>query len=299
MSTRKRKVEPEAPPPAGVSASRWAELEDLLDYSFRRPELLELALTHRSFPYEGGQTAATLAIQQVHGWREPRNVPGTDNEQLEFLGDAVLGLMVTEALFAEFQQCGEGDLTRLRASLVSRKRMAEMGEQLDLGKHLLLGRSAELNGIRKKPTVLANAAEAVIAAVYLDARDPASPHAVTAGFGPVRRIVERYLLGPERENLHREIELSGEGRALRDHKTLLQERVQAAGSGKLKYVDTGESGPAHQKRFAVEAHLETEDGVRILSAAEGPSKKEAQQRAAALALEELGPAEVEAARGVA
>ncbi|SEG63216.1 RNAse III [Bryocella elongata] len=298
MSTRKRKAEPE-PTPTDTPPSRWAELEDRLEYRFRRPELIELALTHRSFPYEGGQTAATLAIQQTNGWREPRNVPGTDNEQLEFLGDAVLGLMVTEALFSEFQQCGEGDLTRLRASLVSRKRMAEMGEQLDLGKHLLLGRSAELNGIRKKPTVLANAAEAIIAAMYLDASAPGGEHAATAGFGPVRRIVERYLLGPERENLHRELEASGEGRALRDHKTLLQERVQAAGSGKLKYVDIGESGPAHQKRFAVEAHLETDDGVRILASAEGPSKKEAQQRAAALALEELGPAEVAATRGVA
>jgi len=311
MTTRKRKAEAEPKPTSEPSPmpSQWAELEALLEYSFRRPELLELALTHRSFPYEGGQTSATLAaqqlaIQQTNGWREPRNAPGTDNEQLEFLGDAVLGLLVTEALFAEFQQCGEGDLTRLRASLVSRKRMAEMGEQLNLGEHLLLGRSAELNGIRRKPTVLANAAEAVIAAVYLDARDPGSPYAATAGFGPVRRIVERYLLGPERANLHHELEQSGEGRALRDHKTLLQERVQAAGVGKLRYVDTGETGPAHQKRFAVEAHLESDDGVRVLSTGEGPSKKEAQQRAAALALQvldptDLAPAEVEAARGAA
>lgn len=295
MTTRRRQPSPEADPApqaeAPATPSPWAELEGLLEYRFRRPALLELALTHRSFPYEGGQPSPLLAIQQTHGWREPRNLPGTDNEQLEFLGDAVLGLVVTEALFTEFPHCGEGELTRLRSSLVSRKRMAEMGEQLGLGKHLLLGRSAELNGIRRKPTVLANTAEAVIAAVYLDAREPGGPHAATAGFGPVRRIVELFLLGPERANLHRELESSGEGRALRDAKTLLQERVQASGVGRLRYVDTGDSGPAHQKRFAVEAHLEAADGVRVLAAAEGPSKKEAQQKAAAIALQVLGAAD--------
>lgn len=285
MTTRKRKpaAEPPAPeaPAPEASPSPWAVLEQKLGYRFRRPELLALALTHRSYTYEGGQPANPLALVQTHGWREPRNAPGTDNEQMEFLGDAVLGLAVTEALFAEFQRCGEGELTRLRASLVSRKRMAEFGEHLGLGDHLLLGRSAELNGIRRKPTVLANTAEAVIAAVYLDARESGG---ADAGMEPIRAIVERFLLGPERENLRRELDSAGEGRALRDHKTLLQERVQAANAGKLRYVDTGESGPAHQKRFSVEARLETDDGVRALASAEGPSKKEAQQRAAALAL---------------
>jgi ribonuclease-3 len=301
MTTRRRSAKSSHAEPAAPAAepSRWAELEGRLGYTFRRPQLLELALTHRSFPYEGGQTVPVPGA--LRGSRQPLVCTcafstGTDNEQLEFLGDAVLGLAVTEALFAEFHQCGEGELTRLRASLVSRKRMAELGEQLGLGEYLRLGRSADLNGIRRKPTVLANTAEAVIAAIYLDSRAAGDAPESSHTLDPVRELVERCLLGPERQHLREELASAGGGRALLDHKTLLQERVQASSAGRLRYVDIAETGPPHQRRFVVEAQLEDGGTVRVLASAEGASKKEAQQRAAALALEHLSTGLQEGAR---
>jgi ribonuclease-3 len=252
------------------------ELEGKLGHHFLRPELLELALTHRSHTYEARNGVPAVILPAHPEQRDQRNAPGTDNEQLEFLGDAVLGLVVTEALFREFPQCSEGELTRLRSNLVSRKRMAEMGTELGLGEALLMGRSAEQNGGRRKPALLANAAEAVLAAVYLDAGKD--------GLAALQALAERYLVKPEREAMHAALaEDAGRG-AMRDHKTLLQERVQAEGAGKLRYIDTAQSGPAHQRVFSVEARLENEEGERVLAAAEGSSKKGAQQRAAELAL---------------
>lgn len=252
------------------------ELEVRLGHSFYRPELLELALTHRSYTYEG-RTGVPAVILPAHpDQRDQRNAPGTDNEQLEFLGDAVLGLVVTEALYKEFPDCNEGELTRLRSNLVSRKRMAEMGTELGLGEALLMGRSAEQNGGRRKPALLANAAEAVLAAVYLDAGKD--------GMEVLQRLVERFLVRPEMEAMRAALAKDAGRGAMRDHKTLLQERVQAEGAGKLRYMDTSQSGPAHQRIFSVEARLEDAEGERVLATAEGPSKKEAQQRAAELAL---------------
>lgn len=262
-------VEPE------IGAGR-RELEDKLGHRFRRPELLELALTHRSHTYEARNGVPAVILPAHPEQRDQRNAPGTDNEQMEFLGDAVLGMVVTEALFREFPQCSEGELTRLRSNLVSRKRMAEMGMELGLGEALLMGRSAEQNGGRRKPALLANAAEAVLAAVYLDAGK--------GGLAVLQAIAERYLVRPEMEAMRAAL-AEGAGRgAMRDHKTLLQERVQAEGAGKLRYIDTAQNGPAHQRVFSVEARLEDAAGERVLAAAEGSSKKEAQQRAAELAL---------------
>ena len=258
MATRRGRVAGE-----GGEAGRYAELESRLKHRFARPELLHLALTHRSFAYESrGVDERTAAAE-----------PGTDNEQLEFLGDAVLGLVVAASLFREFPQCSEGELTRLRASLVSRKRMAEVGAELGLGEFLILGRSAEQVGGRRKPALLANAAEAVIAAVYLD-----------GGLKPAAALIERAVIAPEMEALRKAL-AGSTGGALRDHKTLLQERVQATGAGKLRYIDAGQSGPAHQRLFCVEAQLEAQSGTRVLASAEGATKKEAQQKAAELALE--------------
>jgi ribonuclease-3 len=263
-------------------------LESKLDHKFVRPEFLELALTHRSHTYEARNGVPAVILPAHPEQRDQRNAPGSDNEQLEFLGDAVLGLVVTEALFREFPHCSEGELTRLRSNLVSRKRMAEFGLELGLDEALLLGKSAELNGGRRKPALLANAAEAVLAAVFLDAREAGN------GLNAVRELAERYLVQPELEAMRAAIS-SDRGRgALRDHKTLLQERVQAAGIGKLRYVDTAQTGPAHLRQFTVEAQLEHEGTIRVLAEAEGGSKKEAQQRAAELALaswpEDEGPA---------
>lgn|GEM_PF-99950 len=272
-----------------VVGAAQLELEGKLGYEFRRPELLELALTHRSHTYEARNGVPAVILPAHPDQRDQRNAPGTDNEQLEFLGDAVLGLVITEALFREFPHCSEGELTRLRSNLVSRKRMAEMGTKLGLGEALLMGRSAEQNGGRRKPALLANAAEAVLAAVYLDAGKD--------GLAQLQALAERYLVRPEMEAMRAAVaEDDGRG-AMRDHKTLLQERVQAEGAGKLRYIDTAQSGPAHQRVFSVEARLEGEEGERVLAAAEGPSKKEAQQRAAELALTGWDDARSPRARG--
>lgn len=251
-------------------------LEERLGYQFHNRGLLTLALTHRSHMYEERGEDATQA-----------NPPGTDNEQLEFLGDAVLGLVVSELLLERFPECAEGELTRIRAALVSRKRMAEFGADLHLNDHLLLGRSAEASGARERPALLANAAEAVLAAIYLDAiRASASP------LPTIRDLAQRLLVEPETAAIRKALAGAGRG-ALRDAKTLLQERVQAENAGKLRYIDTDQSGPAHDRRFTVEAHLETADGVRVLASAEGSSKREAQQRAAETALSQWNtPAEV-------
>jgi ribonuclease-3 len=256
--------------------AEWCALEDKLGHRFRRPELLALALTHRSHTYEARHGVPAVILPAHPEQRDQRNAPGTDNEQLEFLGDAVLGLVVTEALFREFPQCSEGELTRLRSNLVSRRRMSEMGVELGLGEALLMGKSAEQNGGRRKPALLANAAEAVLAAVYLDADKD--------GLAVLQAIAERYLVQPEMEAMRAAL-ADGAGRgAMRDHKTLLQERVQAEGAGKLRYIDTAQSGPPHERLFVVEARVENADGERVLAAAEGSSKKEAQQKAAELAL---------------
>lgn len=283
MTTGRVRREARQKAAADSRRAEWGELESRLGHNFKNPELLALALTHRSHTYEARHGAPAVIHPAHPEQREQRNVPGTDNEQLEFLGDAVLGLVVTEALFREFPQCSEGELTRLRSNLVSRKRMAEMGIQLGLGQALLMGKSAEYNGGRSKPALLANAAEAVLAAVYLDAGKE--------GLQELRRIVERYLLQPEMAAMRAAV-AQGDGRgAMRDHKTLLQELVQARGLGRLLYADTAESGPPHRRSFCVEARLQSEDGERVLSSAEASSKKEAQQRAAELALQHWYPTE--------
>jgi ribonuclease-3 len=253
-------------------------LEKKLEHKFARPALLELAMTHRSHTYEAKHGVPTVILPAHPEQRDQRNAPGTDNEQMEFLGDAVIGMVVTEALFREFPQCSEGDLTRLRSNLVSRKRMAEMGLALGLDEGLRLGKSAEQNGGRSKPALLANCAEAVLAAVYLDARGQGQD-----GLAAISVLAEKYLVQPELPAMKAAV-FAEAGRALRDHKTLLQEKVQAAGAGRLQYVDIAESGPPHLKRFTVEAQLEQLGEVKVLGQAEGGSKKEAQQRAAEIAL---------------
>jgi ribonuclease-3 len=254
-------------------------LESRLGHKFADPQLLELAMTHRSHTYEARNGVPAVILPAHPEQRDQRNAPGTDNEQLEFLGDAILGLAVTAALFREFPQCSEGELTRLRSNLVSRKRMFEMGEELGLGEALRLGKSAEQNGGRKKPALLANAAEAVLAAVFLDAQAQGAD-----GLAAVQALAETYLVQPELEAMRAAVAVDGNRGALRDYKTLLQERVQASNAGRLRYIDTDQSGPAHLRRFTVEAQLEHGGGTIVLAQAEGGSKKEAQQGAAALAL---------------
>ncbi|MDE1160618.1 MAG: ribonuclease III [Acidobacteriaceae bacterium] len=249
-------------------------LETRLGYTFADLGLLTLALTHRSHVYE-----ARGDFEHVE-----RNEPGTDNEQLEFLGDAVIGMVVSQLLLERFPTRDEGELTRIRSALVSRKRMAELGAVLDLAPALQLGRSAEASGVRDRPALLANASEAVIAAMYLDAgRCGMDPLAA------VRKLAEKLLLEPETAGIEKALEAGGRG-ALRDAKTVLQERVQAENAGRLRYVDIAQEGPAHARTFTIEVRIETDGtATRPLAQAEGTSKREAQQRAAQLALDAWQP----------
>ena len=252
-----------------------------MGYSFADPRLLELALTHSSFIYE-----TRLGRAKANG-DEP-NEPGTDNEQLEFLGDAVLGLVVTELLVRTFPERTEGELTRMRASIVSRKRMAELGEELQLGAALRMGKSAEATEGRQRMAVLANTAEALIGAIYLDVSRSADARARTGekALRTVRLLVQSLLVEPDLPAIRAALDAAPGRGALRDAKSRLQERVQAVGAGKLVYVDAGETGPAHARQFTVEVRLQAVDGaLRGLAMGSGGSKKEAQQAAAELALQ--------------
>jgi ribonuclease III len=236
----------------------------LFDHLFEQPDLLTWALTHRSLAYE----------------TDPESLPNpaADNEQLEFLGDAVLGLAVAESLFRRFPASREGELTRLRASLVSRRHLGEVAARIDLGALLRLGRGEEQSGGRKKPALLANALEAVIAALYLD-----------GGLATARAFIEKHIIEPTLPDLHLAMKagdtFSG---AIGDHKSALQEHLQATGAGQPHYVLTDQSGPDHQKRFRVEVRIEDkEGGSRALAESEGTTKKQAQQDAARLAFQRL------------
>jgi len=236
----------------------------IFDHHFQRPELLTWALTHRSLAYE----------------TKPDTLPdpAADNEQLEFVGDAVLGLAVAEALFRRFPNSREGELTRLRASLVSRRHLGEVAARIDLGALLLLGRGEEQSGGRKKPAILANAIEAVIAALYLDGGLPAA-----------RAFIEKHIIDPAIPDLHLALQsgnaFSG---AIGDHKSALQEHLQSTGAGQPHYALTAQSGPDHQKRFRIEVRInDKEGGFTALAEAEGATKKQAQQEAARLAFQRL------------
>ena len=255
MTTRHKKPgrsQPNDAPPA------------LFDHIFQRPDLLTWALTHRSLAYETNPD--TLPD------------PAADNEQLEFVGDAVLGLAVAESLFRRFPSSREGELTRLRASLVSRRHLGEVAARIDLGSLLRLGRGEEQSGGRKKPALLANAIEAVIAALYLD-----------GGLAAARAFIEKHIIEPALPDLHLALDgsktFSG---AIGDHKSALQEHLQATGAGQPHYVLTDQSGPDHQKRFRVEVRVDDKSGgSRALAESEGTTKKQAQQAAARLAFERL------------
>jgi ribonuclease III len=256
-SRRRPTAQPPSNSPPGLAL--------LLGHAFSNPRLLELALTHRSLSYETdpGQLA------------DPRS----DNEQLEFLGDAVLGLVIAESLYRRFPNSREGELTRLRASLVSRKHLGETALRLALGDHLRLGKGEDRSGGRAKPALLANALEAVIAALYLDGGLPAA-----AAF------IERHILLPALPTLNLALADSDTSShtfsgAVGDHKSALQELLQATGAGQPEYVLTQESGPDHRKRFLVEVRATPPSGTSTaLAQAEGATKKEAQQQAARLAL---------------
>ena len=222
-------------------------LEEVLGHSFKNRELLERALTHKSRVYE-----------------KAAEDPATDNEQFEFLGDAILGFLVSEALVVQHPAFPEGRLSKLKAHLVSASHLHQVALRLQLGHHLLLGRGEEMSGGREKKALLANALEALIAALYLD-----------AGIEPVRLFVVQHIVG--------EAHLPEEGAQLTDHKSALQEMAQALKLPQPRYSIVEERGPEHAKTFLVEVRL----GRDWVSRAEGLSKKSAGQKAAQQILQQL------------
>jgi ribonuclease-3 len=234
-----------------------ADLESALGYAFRNPDLLVRALTHRSLANE----------QATH-------IPA-DNERLEFLGDAVLGLVVAEAMFLLHPDWREGELTRVRARLVSRQHMAEVAASLDLSRHIRLSRGEDRSGLRRRATVLSNTMEAVLGAIFLD-----------GGLEPVRAFVSRHVMGRSAEALAEELR---SGDALGNYKSALQEHLQAAHLGVPVYKVKSESGPDHRKRFLVEVRLKAAEGEpgRPLARGMGTTKKLAEQDAARRALARL------------
>lgn len=253
-------------------------LQARIGYAFRRRELLEQALTHSSLAYERSHGERSQG-ERSHGERsqgQQQDRPQghstqDDNEQLEFLGDAVLGLVVTEHLYRTYPDLNEGDLTQLRAQLVSRKHLGRIARTLQLGEALRLGKGEERNGGRRKAALLSNALEALIAAMYLD-----------GGLEPAGEFVRVHLLAGTLEEM---VEASRAGLAVGDHKSALQEYFQARNLGQPRYAMTSESGPDHQKTFVVALEMKQPDGEsRQLACASGSRKKNAEQEAARLAL---------------
>ncbi|SFM59974.1 ribonuclease III [Thermodesulforhabdus norvegica] len=227
------------------------ELEEILGYNFKNPELLEQALTHRSYAYEHNL--------------DPKN---SDNERLEFLGDAVLGLAMSHLLWHRYPHYSEGELSRLRSAVVNETELAHIARKLNVGRFLLLGKGEENTGGREKPSILADAVEAVLGAIYLD-----------GGWESVLKVVEEHFV-PLLEAFSAEDPLA---EIDKDYKTKLQEWAQAQFKKTPVYRLDREEGPDHDKTFYVSVLIDTE----VVGRGRGRSKKEAQQRAAQVAYKRL------------
>ena len=221
-----------------MSNRSFEQLEQVLHYHFKNPALLRIAMTHTSFANES-------------------KVPTSHNERLEFLGDSVLSVVAADYLFHHSTR-PEGELTRMRASLVSEEALYRFACEIDLGSYLRLGRGEELGGGRTRPSVVSDAFEALIAALYLD-----------GGLETARAFILPFLT---------------EGKtADPDYKTKLQELVQETPGAALQYTVVGESGPDHDKTFEVQVSLND----KPVASGRGRSKKAAEQQAARQALEKL------------
>jgi ribonuclease-3 len=232
-------------------------LEQRLGYRFQRRELLEGALTHSS---------ASSDLRAGRAREAADEAKPADNERLEFLGDAVLELLTREYLLEKFPEWSEGQLSKSRARIVNARSLAAAARRLAIGEHLRLGRGEEKTGGREKPALLADAFEAVVAAIYLD-----------GGLGAARKVLQKVLF-------ERALDERGEAAAEPDQKSALQEFLQGRGEPPADYRLAGESGPDHKKIFQVEVWA----GGKCLASGAGGTKKEAEQRAARRALEQLG-----------
>ncbi len=220
-----------------------AELQQKLGYDFKDEKLLLRALSHSSYVNENHSV-------------------GESNERLEFLGDSVLGFITAENFYKNYTKLPEGELTKLRAATVCEKSLAGFAKQINLGKYLLLGKGENLTGGRTRPSIQADAFEAIIAAIYLD-----------GGMESARNFVLKYIDEAVRQH-----------QSFKDYKTMLQEVVQRNPGELVEYVLVGETGPDHDKRFAVEVHLNS----NVIGKGVGKSKKRAEQEAAREALELMG-----------
>ncbi|HKV91061.1 MAG TPA: ribonuclease III [Candidatus Angelobacter sp.] len=239
-------------------------LEAALGHTFKHPEMLERALTHSSHAHEEAKAGG------AEGGGEKQ-----DNEQFEFLGDAVLGLVTSQLLFEKFPTFHEGQLSKLKAHLVSAEHLVGVATRIGLGQYLRLGRGEERSGGRTKGTLLSDAIEAVIAAMYLD-----------AGLEKTREFIIRQILKSELETITAE----GESEfSLADYKSALQELLQSSGRQQPVYVTVKEEGPDHRKTFTVEARIYVQGHSKpeYVARAEGGTKKKAEQLAAKQALEHL------------
>ncbi len=221
------------------------KFEEKIGYKFQDKKLLDRALTHSSYANEGKKN-------------------GKNNERLEFLGDSVLSLVVAKHLFLKYKDIPEGELTKLRASLVCEKALDEFARKIDLGSYLLLGKGEDMTGGRNRPSILSDAFEAVIAAIYLD-----------GGF----EEAEKFVLG----FIPTELDVKSANK-LADYKTALQEIIQQNREEKIEYVMVEEKGPDHAKIFTFEVMLNS----NVIGKGEGSSKKQAEQNAAREALKLMG-----------
>ena len=219
------------------------QLQEKIEYTFRDPELLHRALSHSSY------------VNERHNEHQ-------SNERLEFLGDSVLGFITAEYYYTHFKAYPEGELTKLRAAMVCEKSLCVFARELDLGNCLLLGKGEICTGGRERPSILADAFEALVAAIYLD-----------GGMAPAQKFVLRFVE-----------KAAGAPGAFHDYKTKLQEIIQKNPEESVEYVHVGESGPDHDKRFTVEVHLNS----NVIGKGVGKSKKLAEQEAAREALTLMG-----------
>ena len=222
------------------------ELERKIGYQFKNKALMREAITHSSYAKE----------------RKSQHIKY--NERLEFLGDAVLSIVVSDYIFKHCPELPEGELTKLRASLVCEKSLFEFAKIIDLGKYLILSKGERNNGGAERPSILSDAFEALIAAIYID-----------SGYEPASKHILNFVI-PTIKN--------SKTKKNKDYKTTLQEIVQKNPGEKLEYVLVAESGPDHNKHFVVEVHLNS----NVIGKGGGRSKKEAEQQAAHEALELMG-----------
>jgi len=247
-------------------------LEESLGHHFQRSELLEQALTHSS------QAREVEALGVGSGASGGGSASGSssgfvgDNEMLEFLGDAVLGLATSEALFQRFPEFQEGHLSKLRAHLVGQRHLLRVAEQLQVGHYMRLGRGEEKSGGRNKASLQVDALEAILAALYLD-----------GGWLVARDFIVRVIVEPELA--HMKLETSAI--PVMDFKSALQEALQARGGPQPVYALVKEEGPEHRKTFTVEVRLPAPEMGKFVGRAQGATKKRAEQEAARQVLEHL------------